>query len=128
MKDKASWSAQSSIMWSIKGIGKLSLGQARLRSRKSIQTRIVPYFLLTRMGLETHDVYAMGYMNPVVRNFSISALMATNLDGCNGHCFCRIGVISGHVSIRCSTIEGSRLGISVYDQEKMSWYSWNRDF
>jgi hypothetical protein len=28
--------------------------------------RIVPYFLLTGTGLETHDVYAMGYMNPTV--------------------------------------------------------------
>jgi hypothetical protein len=52
--------------------------------------------------------------------------MVAALDGCNGRFFCRTGVISGHVSIRCSTIEGSRSGISVYDQEKMSRYSWKR--
>jgi hypothetical protein len=78
------------------------------------------------MGLETHDVYAMGYMNPVAHNLSILDLMASFLDGCNGCFFCRMGVISGHVSIRCSTIEGSRSGISMYDQEKMSQYSWKR--
>jgi hypothetical protein len=66
---------------------------------------IVPYFLLKGMGLETHEVYVMVYMNPAVCNFSISALMATTLDGCNGHCFCRTGVILGHVSIQCLTIE-----------------------
>jgi hypothetical protein len=37
--------------------------------------RIVPYFLLTGMGLETHDIYAMGYTKPTMRNLSISALM-----------------------------------------------------
>ena len=78
------------------------------------------------MGLETHDVYEMGYMNPAVCNLSISALMAAALDGCNGHFFCCTGMISDHVSIQCSTIEGSRSSISVYEQEKMSRYSWKR--
>jgi len=72
------------------------------------------------MGLETHDLYAMGYMNPIVRNFSILALMATNLDACSGHCFLWRGVISGQVWIRCSKIVGSRLGITMYDHAKMS--------
>jgi hypothetical protein len=80
-----------------------------------VKTRIVPYFLLTGTGLETHEVYAMGYMNLVVCNLSISALMAADLDGFNGRFFFQTGVISGHVSIRCSTIEVLRSGISVYD-------------
>jgi hypothetical protein len=87
MKDRASWSAQSSIFWSIKGVGKLSLGQAWLRLRKSVQMRIVPYFLLMGTGLETHDMYAMGYMNPATHSFPISYLIATTLDGCSGHFF-----------------------------------------
>jgi hypothetical protein len=49
----------------MKGVGKLSLGHAWLRSWKSVHTRMVPCFLLTGIGLETHDVYAMGYMNPM---------------------------------------------------------------
>jgi hypothetical protein len=61
--------------------------------------QILPYFLLTGTGLETHDVYVMGYMNPVACNLSILALMAASLDGCNGRCFCHTGEISGHVSI-----------------------------
>ena len=85
-----------------------------------MQTQIVPCFLLIGMGLETHDVYVMGYMKNVMRNFSISSLIAATLDGCSGCCFCHTGVILGHVSIRCSKIEGSRSGIYVYDQEKMS--------
>jgi hypothetical protein len=77
--------------------------------------------------LETHEVYAMGYMNLAMHNLSIWALMAVALDRCSGHFFCHIGVISGDVSIRCSTIEGSRPGIYVYDHAKMSRYYWKRD-
>jgi hypothetical protein len=29
----------------------------------------------------------MGYMNPTMRNLSISALIAAALDGWSGHCF-----------------------------------------
>jgi hypothetical protein len=59
-------------------------------------------------------------MNPAVCNLSISALIAATFDGCSGHCFWRTGVMSGQVSMRCSTIEGSMPGISVYDQAKIS--------
>jgi hypothetical protein len=45
----------------------------------------------------------MGYVNPTVCNLSISTLMVVSLDGCNGFCLFRTGVISGHVSILCST-------------------------
>jgi hypothetical protein len=31
------------------------------------------------MGLETHEVYAMGYMNPATHIFSISALIVMQL-------------------------------------------------
>jgi hypothetical protein len=37
-----------------------------------------------------------------------------------------LGVMSGQVLMRCSTIEGSRPGISVYDHAKISLYSWKR--
>jgi hypothetical protein len=39
----------------------------------------------------------------------------------------RTGVMSGQVSMRCSTIEGSMPGISVYDQANISRNSWKRD-
>jgi hypothetical protein len=86
----------------------------------------MPCFLLKGTGLEIHDVYAMGYVNLAVHNLSISALIANALDGCSGHCFYRTGVIYGQVSMRCSTIEGSRSGISIYDQEKICQYSLKR--
>ena len=65
-------------------------------------------------------------MNPTVRNLSISALIAATLDGCSGRCFWRTGVMLGQVSMRCSTIKGSRPGISVYDQVKISLNYWKR--
>jgi hypothetical protein len=65
-------------------------------------------------------------MKPAACNLSMSALMAVALDGCSGRCFWRTGVMSGQVSIRCSTIEGSRPGISMYDQAKISLYSLKR--
>jgi hypothetical protein len=37
---------------------------------------MVPCFLLIGMGLETHDVYAMGYMNLNVHSLSILTLIA----------------------------------------------------
>jgi hypothetical protein len=65
-------------------------------------------------------------MNPAVRNLSISTLIAAALDGCSGRCFWRTGMMSGQMSMWCSTIDGSRPGISVYDQAKISLYSWKR--
>jgi hypothetical protein len=82
-----------------KGCWKIVFGTSVIEITKVCTDMDSACFLLTGTGLETHDVYAMGYMNPAVRNLSISALMAATLDGCNGHCFCRTGVISGHVSI-----------------------------
>jgi hypothetical protein len=66
-------------------------------------------------------------MNPVSRNLSILALMAASLNGCSGRCFWQTSVISSYVSMQCLTIEGSRLDIYVYDQVKISRYSWKRD-
>jgi hypothetical protein len=56
MKEKALQPAHSSIIWSMNGVGKLSLGQALFKSQKSVHTQIVPYFLLTGMGFDTHWV------------------------------------------------------------------------
>jgi hypothetical protein len=58
--------------------------------------------------------------------FVVSALIAAALAGCSGRCFWRTGVMSGQVSMRCSTIEGSMPGISVYDQANISRNSWKR--
>ena len=43
------------------------------------------------MGLETHDLYAMGYMNLTTRNLSISALISVTLDGVVGVDFDGLG-------------------------------------
>ena len=60
---------------------------------------MVPCFLLTGTGLDTHDVYVMGYINLAWRSLSISALIVGALEGCKGNCFCITREASGHVSI-----------------------------
>ena len=124
MKEKTSWSAHASIIWSINGVGKLSLGHEKFKSRKSVQMQMVPCFLLTGTGLETQVVYAMGYMNPTLRSFSISALTVGSFEGWMGLLFWHMGATSGCVSIQSSTIDGSIPCISIQDQEKISWNSW----
>ena len=51
MKLKSLWSEVASTMRSIRGRGKLSFGQARLRSVKSMQSRHLPFAFLTRTAL-----------------------------------------------------------------------------
>ena len=60
IKENTSLPVYSSKIWSINGVGKLSLGQARFKSWKSVHIRISPYFLSTRMGFETHSVRGTG--------------------------------------------------------------------
>ena len=60
MNEKMKLLAQLLIIWSICGVGKLSLGQALFKYLKSMQTLMVPYFLLTGMMFDTHSVKGMG--------------------------------------------------------------------
>jgi hypothetical protein len=76
MKEKASQTVHSSMIWSMNGVGKLSLGHALFKSQKSVHTRIVPYFLLTSTGFDTHWVKWIGKIKPSFSNFSTSILMA----------------------------------------------------
>jgi hypothetical protein len=88
MKKKASQPAYSSIMWSMNGVGKLSLGQALFKSWKSIHTQIVPCFLLIGMGFDTHWVKWIGYIKSVFSSFSTSTLMVVFFLGLTGLIFC----------------------------------------
>lgn len=65
----------------MKGVGNFSLGHAWLRSWKLVHTRMISYFLLHGIGLETHDVYAMGYRKLIDHNLSISALIYMDFEG-----------------------------------------------
>ena len=120
MKEKTSCMAHVSM----NGVGKLLLGHAKFKSWKSVQTRMVPCFLLMGLRLETQVVYVMGYMKLVLCSFSILSLTAGAFDGWVGIWFWCTGITSGHVLIRCSMIEGFSPRISVYDKEKISWNSW----
>ena len=81
MKEKTLWPTHTSMIWSMNGVGKLSLGHAKFKSWKLVQTQMVPYFLLTGKGTETQVVYTMGYMKLDLRSFLILALMAGAFDG-----------------------------------------------
>jgi hypothetical protein len=66
----------------------------------------MPCCFLSGMGLETHDVYAMGYINPTTHSLSILALIVMALDGHNESWFWHIEVTSGHMSMQILMIEG----------------------
>ena len=60
---------------------------------------MVPYFLVTRIGLETHLVYSMVYINLACQNMLSFDIMVGALARCIVHCFWWIGGALGHVSL-----------------------------
>jgi hypothetical protein len=68
------------INWSMNGVHKLSLEHAWFNSQKSVQTRMVIFFLFIGMGLDTHEMHAMGYIKPSFLRLLISILMAMSLE------------------------------------------------
>ena len=58
MKLRSSWPTMASTIRSIRGRGKLSFGQARLTSVKSMQSRHFPFAFLTRTTLANQSGYS----------------------------------------------------------------------
>lgn len=92
MKEKITFPAHSSIIWSIKGVGKLYFIQASFKSINSMRMWIVPYFLSTRTEFETHLVNETGFMKLALSIFSPLALIATVFLGFTDLSFYRIGL------------------------------------
>ena len=69
MKDRSSFPAVASTGRSMCGRGKLSFGQALLRSVKSTQTRHFAFFFLTTTGLASQSGYLTYVIDPTLSNF-----------------------------------------------------------
>ena len=64
MKLRSSWPAVASTMRSIRGMGKLSLGHARLTLVKSMQSRHLSFAYLTSTTLANHSGYSTSLIVP----------------------------------------------------------------
>ena len=76
MKPRSSWPAVASIMRSIRGRGKLSFGQARLTSVKSMQSRHFPFTFLTRTTLANQSGYSTSRIALAWKSLLTSSLIA----------------------------------------------------
>ena len=125
MNENSSWSTVASTNVSIFGNGKSSFTQALLRSRKSTQTRIYPFFFLTGTMLASQVGCSIGLIKPAWSNFSISALTCTSTSGqkIRGRYF--TGLTSGVILSLYTTKLGSSPGISSYVYAKTSLYSFS---
>ena len=64
MKLRSSWPAVASTMRLIRGRGKLSLGHARLRSVRSMQSLHLPFAFLTSTMFASHSGYSTSPIAP----------------------------------------------------------------
>ena len=100
MKVSNSFPAVDSTRRNICGSGKLSFGQALLRSVKSMHTLSFPFFFLTTTVFATQSGYCTSLIDPIFKSFSTSSFTA----------FARSTFNSWQIILR------SMPGISVADQ------------
>ena len=81
MKPRSSWLAVASTIRSIRGKGKLSFGQARLTSVKSMQSRHFPFAFLTRTTLANQSGYSTSRIALAWRSLLTFSLIAFYLFG-----------------------------------------------
>ena len=95
MKLRSSWPAMASTMRSIRGRRKLSLGNARLTSMKSMQSRHLSFTFWTSRTLANHSGYSTSLIAPAWRSLSTSSLIAFCLSGVKLLLFCLTGLNDG---------------------------------
>ena len=83
MKLRSSWPAMASTIRSIRGRGKLSFGQARLTSVKSMQSGHFPFSFLMRTTLANQSRYSTSRIALAWRSLLTSSLIAFCLSGRN---------------------------------------------
>ena len=81
IKLRSSWSAMSSTIRSILGRGKLSFGQARLTSVKSMQSRHLSFAFLMRTTLANQSGYSTSLIALAFRSLLTSSLIVFCLSG-----------------------------------------------
>ena len=97
MKDKCSFPAVALTNRSMCGKGKLSFGQALLRSVKSTQARHFPFFFLTTTGLASQSGYLTSVIDPTLSSLSTSSLTALARSGPGFRLFCQTGLKVGSI-------------------------------
>ena len=100
MKLRSSWPAVASIIRSIRGREKLSLGQALLTSVKSMQSRHLPFAFLTRTTLANQSGYSTSRIALAWRSLLTSSLIAFCLSGAKLHFYFYFDRFEGGVDVQ----------------------------
>ena len=124
MNDSASCLVVESIISSVSGSGKSSLGQASLRSWKSTQMQSCPFFFLTGTMFAIHVGYLTSRMNPA----SMSLLTSFSISGTSSARKHRWGYFLGEALFlmdkRWTATFGSNPGISFVAPSEYIFVLW----
>ena len=126
MKLRSSWPVVASIIRSIRGRGKLSLGHALLTLVKSMQSRHLPFTFLTRTALANQPGYSTSRIALAWRSLLTSSLIAFCLSGAKLLLFCLIGLKEGLMFSLCVIIAISIPPISSYFQANTSIFCFKK--
>ena len=126
MKLRSSWPAVASTIRSIRGRGKLSLGQALLTSVKSMQSRHLLFAFLKRTTLANQSGYPTSLIALAWRSLLTSSLIAFCLSRAKLLLFCLIGLKEGLRFSLCVITTGLIPHISSYFQANMSIFCFKK--
>ena len=126
MKLRSSWPVVASIIRSIRGRGKLSLGHALLTLVKSMQSRHLSFTFLTRTALANQPGYSTSRIALAWRSLLTSSLIAFCLSGAKLLLFCLIGLKEGLMFSLCVIIAISIPPISSYFQANTSIFCFKK--
>ena len=128
MKLRSSWPEVASTMRSFRGRGKLSFGQARLTSVKSMQSRHLPFAIC--LFDENYFSQPVGVIyfpdNSGLEEFATSSLIAFCLSGVKLLLFCLTGLKEGLTFSLWVMIAGSIPPISSYFQANTSTFCFKK--
>ena len=113
-------------MISIRGRGKLSFGQALLRSVKSMQSRHLPFAFLTRTKLANHSGYSTSLISCAWRSLPTSSLIAFCLSKEKLLLFYLTGLQEGLTFNLWVIIAGSTPPMSSYFQVNTSMFCFRK--
>jgi len=123
MNDSSLFLEVDSTRGSMCGNGKLSFGQALLRSVKSTQTLHLPFFFFTTTGFAIQSGHFASVMDPILNNFSTSAFTASSRSRPNFLLFCLMGLKVGSMLSSCDTMSTLTPGKSSEDQANVLTFS-----
>ena len=125
MKLRSSWPVVASTIRSIRGRGKLSLGQALLTPVKSMQSRHLLFAFFTRTTLANQPRYYTSQIALAWRSLLTSSLIAFYLSR-SKLLFCLIGLKEGLMFSLCVIIAGSIPPISFCFQVNTSIFCFKK--